>query len=89
MGEGEGAVEQCRSALSIIERALADAGTDLSHALRVRYILPDPEEFEPCWPILREAFGADPPAATMIVAGLIDPRFRIEIEVTAAVRTTS
>ena len=51
--------------------------------LRARYILPDPADFAPCWPILREAFGAHPPAATMIVAGLIDPRYRIEIEVTA------
>ena len=51
--------------------------------MRVTYYLPDAAEFEPCWPILREAFGANPPAATMIEAGLIDPKYRIEIEVTA------
>ena len=51
--------------------------------VRVRYILPDAAEFEPCWPVLRRYFGGVRPAATMIAAGLSDPRMRIEIEVTA------
>ncbi|PYR27362.1 MAG: GNAT family N-acetyltransferase, partial [Acidobacteria bacterium] len=36
-----------------------------------------------CWPTLRKYFGSVRPAATMIAAGLTDPRMRIEIEVTA------
>ena len=40
-------------------------------------------DFERCWPVLREHFGEIRPAATMIVAALVDPRIRIEIEVTA------
>jgi enamine deaminase RidA (YjgF/YER057c/UK114 family) len=52
-------------------------------------MLPDRTEFEPCWPILAEAFGANPPAATMIECGLIDPKFRIEIEVTALAPETA
>ena len=36
--------------------------------------------------VLRKHFGDVKPAATMISAGLIDPRMRIEIEVTARVR---
>jgi enamine deaminase RidA (YjgF/YER057c/UK114 family) len=51
--------------------------------VRVNYYLPEAREFEPCWPLLSEAFGANPPAATMIECNLIDPKFRIEIEVTA------
>lgn len=78
-------VAQCRSALGVIDAALAEAGSGFEHALRVRYILPRREDFAPCIPLLREAFGANPPAATMIVAGLLDPRDLIEIEVTAAV----
>lgn len=85
VGQGDGVVEQCRSALEIIARALADAGSGLEFAVRVTYYLPDRAEFEPCWPLLREAFGANPPAATMIEAGLIDSKYRIEIEVTAVV----
>ena len=74
---------QARQALANIEAALAEAGANLTDVVRVRYILPDRADFEPCWPILRDAFAAAPPAATMIVAGLSDPRMRIEIEVTA------
>jgi enamine deaminase RidA (YjgF/YER057c/UK114 family) len=37
--------------------------------------------------VLREAFGDARPAATMIAAGLADPRMRIEIEVTARLPT--
>lgn len=75
--------EQCRLALGIIGRALGEAGAGFADVVRVRYILPDRRDFEPCWPILAAAFGAHPPAATMIEAGLIDPAMKIEIEVTA------
>ncbi len=74
---------QCAQALAIIASALAEAGSSCDDVVRVRYILPDAAEFEPCWPQLRAAFGKARPAATMIVAGLIDPALRIEIEVTA------
>ncbi len=84
--EGEDVVAQCKSALAIIENALNEAGSSMSDVVRVHYILPDRSEFEPCWDVLRAAFGENPPAATMFVADLIDPKFRIEIEVTAALR---
>jgi enamine deaminase RidA (YjgF/YER057c/UK114 family)/catechol 2,3-dioxygenase-like lactoylglutathione lyase family enzyme len=79
----EGVVEQCEQALVNIERALEEAGATFRDVVRVRYILPDRRDFEPCWPALRRAFGEAAPAATMMVAGLLDPRMRIEIEVTA------
>ena len=75
---------QCELALKIIGEALARAGVGFADVVRVHYILPDRRDFEPCWPILAGTFGANPPAATMIEAGLIDARHRIEIEVTAA-----
>ncbi len=77
--------DQCAAALGTISRALLDAGATFADVRRVRYILPDAADFEPCWPQLRAAFGEARPAATMIVAGLIDPQMRIEIEVTARV----
>lgn len=82
VGQGDTVVEQCRAALATIEKALADAGASFADAVRVNYYLPDAAEFEPCWPILSETFGANPPAATMIECNLIDPKFRIEIELT-------
>jgi enamine deaminase RidA (YjgF/YER057c/UK114 family) len=76
-------VEQAEQCLRNIEKALADAGARMSDVVRVRYILPRGEDFEPCWPVLRRYFGETRPAATMISAGLSDPRMKIEIEVTA------
>jgi enamine deaminase RidA (YjgF/YER057c/UK114 family) len=75
--------EQARQCLLNIEKALSEAGSRMADVVRVRYILPKVEDFEPCWPILREWFGEIRPAATMIAAGLSDPRMKIEIEVTA------
>jgi enamine deaminase RidA (YjgF/YER057c/UK114 family) len=76
-------VDQCRSALGIIETALAQAGVGFADVVRVTYMLPDRREFPLCWPLLAATFGDNPPAATMIECGLIDPKYRIEIEVTA------
>lgn len=84
-GQGDDVVSQCASAMSVIEQALSDAGAGLSDVVRVTYMLPDAADFEPCWPLLRAAFGDNPPAATMIECGLISPHLKIEIEVTALV----
>jgi enamine deaminase RidA (YjgF/YER057c/UK114 family) len=78
---------QCAQALANVEHALREAGASLADVVRVRYILPDAADFPACWPVLRERFGAVRPAATMFQAGLADPRMRIEIEVTARVRS--
>lgn len=86
VGQGDDVVSQCKSALEVIEKALAEAGVGMADVVRVNYYLPDAAEFEPCWPVLAEAFGANPPAATMIECGLIDAKYRIEIEVTALAR---
>lgn len=76
-------VEQAEQCMRNIQAALAEAGARIEDIVRVRYILPRVEDFEPCWPVLRRYFGEIRPAATMISAGLIDPQVRIEIEVTA------
>ncbi|MEP5730993.1 MAG: RidA family protein [Sulfitobacter sp.] len=83
VGQGTDVVSQCRNALEIISDALDKAGVGLADVVRVTYMLPDRSEFEACFPILADAFGENPPAATMIECGLIDPKYRIEIEVTA------
>lgn len=83
VGQGDDVVSQCRSALEVIEKALKEAGSGLDRVVRATYYLPDRSEFELCWPVLRDAFADNPPAATMVECGLIDPKYRIEIEVTA------
>jgi enamine deaminase RidA (YjgF/YER057c/UK114 family) len=74
---------QCVNALAIIGRALAAGGASFADVVRVTYYLPDRADFEPCWPQLRAAFGAHPPASTVLFTALLDPSMRIEIEVTA------
>jgi enamine deaminase RidA (YjgF/YER057c/UK114 family) len=78
-------VEQAERCFINIEKALSEAGSRIADVVRVRYILPRVEDFEPCWPVLRRYFGDVRPAATMIAAGLSDPRMKIEIEVTARI----
>ncbi|MCY1374324.1 Endoribonuclease L-PSP [compost metagenome] len=66
-----------------IAAALKQAGSSLDDVVRVNYVLPVGADFEACWPVLRKHLGAARPAAMMITAGLLDPRMKIEIEVTA------
>ncbi len=82
---GEGVADQAEQCLRNISAALAEAGATLADVVRVTYILPDAADFPACWPVLRRHFGAVRPAATMIAAGLADPRMRIEVEVTALI----
>ncbi len=81
-----GLPEQAEQCFKNIEAALTQAGASLQDVVRATYVLPQAAEFPQCWPVLRKYFGEIRPAATMISAGLADPRMRIEIEVTARKR---
>ena len=87
MSIAEGLSEQTEQCLQNIASALQQAGASLADVVRVTYVLPNAAEFPECWPVLRKYFGEVRPAATMICAGLADPRMRIEIEVTALKRS--
>ena len=69
-----------------IKSAMEQAGFALADIVRVHYLLPRAEDFPACWPVLKKYLGDVRPAATMFVAGLADPRMKIEIEVTAKKR---
>ncbi len=75
--------EQARQAFRNIEQALAEAGSALADVVRVHYYLPDAADWPTIVPVLGEVFGAIRPAATALICGLVDPRMKIEIEVTA------
>ncbi len=79
----EGVAAQAEQCLKNIDQALQKAGASLADTVRVTYVLPNGEDFELCWPILKKYFGDVRPAAMMISAKLLDPRMKIEIEVTA------
>ena len=75
--------EQVRQAFRNIETALAEAGASLADVIRARYYVPDAADWPAIVPVLGEVFGAIRPAATALICGLVDPRMKIEIEVTA------
>jgi enamine deaminase RidA (YjgF/YER057c/UK114 family) len=79
----EDPAEQARQAFRNIAAALAEAGASLGDIVRVRYYVPELADWPAIVPVLGEVFGAIRPAATALVCGLVDPRMKIEIEVTA------
>jgi len=79
--------EQAEQCFANIQAALVRAGSGMEDVVRVHYILPDAGLWEACWPVTGKWLGAVRPAATMFVAGLQDPRMKIEIEITALKQT--
>ena len=68
----------------IIETALQQAGTDRSRVIRTRMFIVDAADAERIGQAHAELFGEAGPAATMVVvAGLLDPRWKVEVEVEA------
>jgi enamine deaminase RidA (YjgF/YER057c/UK114 family) len=76
-------LDQTEQAFKNIQHALSEAGSSLKDVVRVLYILPNPDEFEKCWPIIRKYFGDIRPACTVFCAQLTSEKIKIEIEVTA------
>ena len=74
---------QCHQCFRNVAAALARAGCTLDDVVRVRYYLAEASLFERLAPVFGEYFARARPAATAIVCGLVDPRMRLEIEVTA------
>src|SRR5487761_1178736 len=78
------AAAQTRHVLGIIERILAQAGVRMEDVARARLYLAHQEDWESVGRVHGEFFGAIRPAATMVVvAQLLNPTWRIEIEAEA------
>jgi enamine deaminase RidA (YjgF/YER057c/UK114 family) len=75
--------EQTRNALATIAATLSEAGFAMEDVVRVQYTVTDAALVDRVFAVLGEAFGEIRPAATMVIAGLIRPEMKIEIEVTA------
>jgi enamine deaminase RidA (YjgF/YER057c/UK114 family) len=75
--------DQARNCFATISGVLEEAGFSLSDSVRVQYTLTDGALVEDLVPALGEALGGIRPAATMVVAGLIRPEMKVEIEITA------
>lgn len=75
--------EQARNCFATIRGVLDQAGFTLEDTVRVQYTVTDAALVDALIPALGEAFGEIRPAATMVIAGLIRPEMKVEIEVTA------
>jgi enamine deaminase RidA (YjgF/YER057c/UK114 family) len=76
-------IDQTRQAFKNIEAALSEAGAPLDSIVRCHYYVPNAEDWPVIAPVIGDILGDIRPAATALVCDLVDPRMRIEIEVTA------
>ena len=82
----EGAEEQMLRCGEIALAALSALGASRDDVVRTRMFIVDPADAEAVGRAHAEIFGPQRPAATMVVvAGLLDPAWRVEIEVDAVV----
>jgi enamine deaminase RidA (YjgF/YER057c/UK114 family) len=87
--EAEDAAGQTRRIFLIAEKALAEAGATWKDVVRTRMYLTHTEDWEAVGRVHGEFFGDIRPAATMVVvAALLNPTWRIEIEMDAVIETS-
>ena len=79
----EDPLAQARNCFATIADVLTKAGFTMNDIVRAQYTITGADLVDVIAPALSEALGSVRPAATMIVAGLIRPEMKIEIEVTA------
>lgn len=74
--------DQARNCFETIQRVLSEAGFSMSDIARVQYTVVHAELVADLQPVLEQYLGEIRPAATMVIAGLIEPEMKVEIEVT-------
>lgn len=77
---------QTRNALATIRRALEEGGFAFEDIVRVTYIVTDPADVPAVYDVVGEAFRDIRPASTMLIAGLVTPEMKVEVEATAKKR---
>ena len=77
---------QAERCVELIAKALREAGAGLNDVVRTRMYIVDRADADAVGAVHGKAFGGARPAATMVVvAGLLDPRWKVEIEAEAVV----
>jgi enamine deaminase RidA (YjgF/YER057c/UK114 family) len=79
----EDVVGQAANCFATIDGVLQQGGFTMADIVRVQYTLVDRSFLDALKPELENALGKVRPAATMVIAGLLKPEMKIEIEVTA------
>lgn len=78
-----GVVDQAEQTFQNINAALAKAGCTMDDVVEAWFIVPDPNDWEPCWPVIQKWFGRAKPTSTLFHARLQTELMKIEIKVTA------
>jgi enamine deaminase RidA (YjgF/YER057c/UK114 family) len=79
------AADQTRAVLALIETALTQAGATFADVVRTRMFIAHAEDWEEIGRAHGEVFATIRPAATMVVAALLNPKWRVEIEAEAII----
>jgi enamine deaminase RidA (YjgF/YER057c/UK114 family) len=79
----EGAYEQMRLCLELVGEALEKAGAGFEDVVRTRMFIVDPADWQEVARAHGEVFGEIRPASTAVVANLLDPRWKVELEADA------
>jgi len=86
----EDAAEQTRNIFRTLDAVLTEAGSSLTRVVRAQYFVTDRSYCEPVLGVCGEIFGQTRPAAGIyVVAGLLKPEMKVEIEVTARLLATT
>ena len=80
---------QCENCFKTIARALAQADSSLENLVRVRIFVASQGEFERIKPIIKRHCDAARPANTTVLAQLVEPHMRVEVEATAKIDPTA
>jgi enamine deaminase RidA (YjgF/YER057c/UK114 family) len=83
--EDSSAAEQTRVVLRLIGRALEQAGASFEDVVRTRMFIAHVEDWEEIGRAHGEVFGVIRPASTMVVAALLNPKWKVEIEAEAVI----
>jgi len=78
-----GAYEQARLCLDLVREALEHAGARMEDVVRTRLYIVDAADWQEVARAHGEVFAEIRPASTAVVANLLDPRWRVEIEADA------
>ncbi|MEN9710815.1 MAG: hypothetical protein RL441_807 [Actinomycetota bacterium] len=81
-GFSDDVVTQVKNAFAIVEKAIATEGFALTDCVRAVYYITAPEYWSAIQPVLAEKFGEIRPAATCVIAGLVNPAMKFEVELT-------
>lgn len=81
-----GAATQARRCFAIAQKAVEELGGSLADTVRTRMYITDPDDADAVGAVHGEVFGDTRPAATMVVvAALVDPSWKVEVEVEAQI----